>query len=123
MKERDIQTAIQLMLGNHPSVAWSYVTSTGTFKGLKGGRPIKIGIPGLPDICGQLTTGEFLGIEVKMPGKKPTEDQLYFIDMINKNGGFAFYCTAVEQALHMLEMLKRDIALHEAIEIPPIQVE
>jgi len=31
--------------------------------------------------------GRLLGIEVKEGNNKPTDDQLYFIDMINKNGG------------------------------------
>lgn len=103
MKESDIQSQIMIALGEHPLVAWCYVTSTGTFKGLKGGRPIKIGIKGLPDILGQLQNGLLFGVEVKKPKEKPSPDQLYFIELINRNGGKAGYCSDVKGALSILE--------------------
>jgi len=64
----------------HPKVAWAYVTSAGTVKGMGGGRPFRIGFPGLSDIIGQMCDGRLLAIEVKVPGKKPTVDQIVFID-------------------------------------------
>ena len=102
MSEKKIQSDIMKMLGKHPKVAWAYVTSTGTFKGYSGGKPIKIGIPGLPDIIGQMRDGRLLGIEVKVPGKKPTEEQYTFIELIDENNGLAFWCDSVGGALDKL---------------------
>ena len=104
MKESDIQSAIMCALGEHPLVAWVYVTSTGTYRGLKGGRPIRIGVPGMPDILGQLKDGRLLGVEVKKPGDKPRKEQLEFLDMISKNNGVSGWCDCVEQAIQIVEM-------------------
>lgn len=101
--EGKIQTDIMSMLLKHPLVAWSYVTSCGTYKGLKGGYPIKIGIPGMPDIIGQLRNGRLFGIEVKQPGKNPTDIQQQFIDMINANGGLAGVATSIDDALSIID--------------------
>ena len=104
LTEKEIQSSIMLMLSRHPKIAWAYVTSTGTFKGYSGGRPISIGIPGLPDICGQLKDGRFLGIEVKKPGKTPTEKQIEFIKLITKNKGLSFWCDSVDGAMDTLDL-------------------
>lgn len=101
MKEQDIQTAIMKMLLHHPRVAWCYVTTSGKVKG-RGGHWMTLGVPGLPDIMGQLRTGHLFGIECKQPGNKPTEDQERFIDMIRQNGGLAGVATSVDEALEVL---------------------
>lgn len=103
MKERDIQTAIMNMLVMHPKVAWAYVTSAGTARGIGGGRPFRIGFNGLSDIIGQLNDGRLLAIEVKMPGKKPTDTQLEFLDSVSKSNGLSFWSTSVEDAEKELE--------------------
>lgn len=89
-------------LGEHPLVAWVYVTTTGTFKGLKGGAKYKIGIPGMPDIMGQMRDGRVLGIEVKKPGEVPTKEQIDFLNMIAKNRGLAGWADCVEDALNIV---------------------
>ena len=103
MKEADIQSEIMIALGAHPLVAWAYVTTTGTFKGLKGGAKYKIGIPGMPDIMGQMRDGRVLGIEVKKPGEKPTKVQSEFLWMIAKNKGVSGWCDSVEGALNIVK--------------------
>lgn len=104
MKESDIQSAIMIALGEHPSVVFVYVTSTGTFKGLKGGRPIKIGFPGMPDIMGMLRDGRLLGIEVKKPNEYPTDIQEQFLDTISLNNGVSGWCTSAEEAIQIVEL-------------------
>lgn len=47
---------------------------------------------GSSDLIGWTKDGRFLAIEVKAPGKKPTDAQLNFIDKVNDAGGVAF-CT------------------------------
>ena len=107
MTEKTIQTDIMLLLGKHPLIAWSYVTSTGTFKGIKGGRPFTIGVPGMPDIMGQMKDGRMIGIEVKKPGEVPTADQILFMDMINGNNGLSFWVDSVEKVhFYLNEYLK-----------------
>ena len=105
MKEADIQSEIMIALGAHPLVAWVYVTTTGTFKGLKGGAKYKIGIPGMPDIILQMRDGRLGGIEVKKPGNKPTKEQSDFIDMISRNNGVSGCATNVQEAIQIIEGL------------------
>lgn len=96
MKESKIQTAIMNLLLVHHQVSWAYVTSAGGFR-VKGGY-VTVGFKGLSDIVGQMKDGRFLAIEVKVPGKKPTEAQLDFIDTVNTANGLAFWCDSVEGA-------------------------
>jgi hypothetical protein len=102
MREQDIQTKIMRMLQQHPNVAFAYVTSTGTFKGMSGGRPIKIGFPGLADIIGMMRDGRLFAIEVKMPKKKPTQDQLDFLEMVSDNGGIGIWVDNVDSVDYVL---------------------
>jgi len=86
-------------------VAWAYVTSTGSFKGLKGGCVIKIGYPGMSDIIGQMRDGRLLAIEVKQPGQKPSKVQIDFIETVKRNNGLAGWATSMEEARVILDEL------------------
>ena len=101
MKESEIQTDIMKMLLKHPKVAWAYVTTVGMLRGR--GHYIKMGFPGLSDIIGQLNDGRLLALEIKTPGKKPTEVQAEFIDLVKRNNGLAGWCDSVDGALDILE--------------------
>lgn len=59
---------------------------------------------GLPDLIGCIC-GLYVGIEVKMPGKKPTKLQAETLKRIRKAGGIATWVTSVEAALEWLEPL------------------
>lgn len=96
MKESDIQNEIMGVLFKHPLVAWAYVTTTGTLKGVHGGRPFQVGFNGLSDIMGQLKDGRMLAIEVKVPGKKPTEEQYDFLRTVALNNGLAFWADSAD---------------------------
>ena len=100
--ERKIQSDIVKALRASDRVAWCYVTSTGTYRGMRGGSLIRIGINGMSDIIGQLTDGRLFAIEVKMPGKCPSDDQIVFIDRINSNNGVAGWADSVEKALKII---------------------
>lgn len=52
-------------------------------------RFIRFGHPGISDIIGIASDGRFLAVECKHGYKKPTEDQLRFINEIRKRGGIA----------------------------------
>ena len=59
--------------------------NTGAVK--SGNRFVRFGFRGVSDILGCLPpAGRFLAVECKMPGRKATDDQLAFMDAINKVG-------------------------------------
>ncbi|MES0444957.1 MAG: VRR-NUC domain-containing protein [Desulfobacterales bacterium] len=103
MKESDIQRAIIKMLKVHPKVGWVYVTSAGYVKGINGGRMFRVGVPGMSDIMGQMNDGRLLAIEVKVPGKFPTEMQSEFLDFVKKCKGIAFWADSVDGVTKKLE--------------------
>jgi hypothetical protein len=109
--ESKIQKSICDLLLFHPNVVWAYVTSTGTFRGIKGGRPIKIGYPGMADIIGQLTDGRMLAIEVKQPGKTPTQQQMEFLDLVRHHNGVSGWCDSIEGAKAIIDNMASDKAL------------
>ena len=99
MKESEIQREIKEALQMHPRVAWCKVNTTGTFKGMTGGRPIKIGLIGESDIIGQLKgTGRFFAIEVKVPGELPTQKQMDFLAMVADHNGVSGWATSITEA-------------------------
>ncbi len=59
---------------------------------------IPIGLKGKSDILG-IYEGKFLAIEVKRPNGIVSEDQAYFIERINKEGGIAFIATCLEDVI------------------------
>ena len=101
MKESKLQTDIMNMLLNHELVSWAYVTSAGGFR-VKGGY-ITVGFKGLSDIIGQLKDGRLFAIEVKLPGKTPTPEQLDFIETVNSANGIAGWCDSINGAESILE--------------------
>jgi len=101
MKESDIQSAIMCALGEHPEVAWVYVTSAGSFR-VRGGY-MTVGVKGMPDILGQMRSGKMLGIEVKKVGEQPRPDQIEFLEMIEKNKGLSGWCCSVNGAINIVE--------------------
>jgi penicillin-binding protein-related factor A (putative recombinase) len=69
-------------------------------------------INGVSDILG-IYQGKFLAVEVKRPtNKKRTVEQNNFINMININGGIAFYASSIDEVKEKLksEMLPKRTA-------------
>jgi len=68
----------------------------------KDGTPVYYGLcRGSSDIIGWYH-GRFLAIEVKPPGKKPTQRQQNFTDAVNRDGGIAGWVTDPDQIHHLL---------------------
>lgn len=63
---------------------------------------------GLPDLV-VCYRGLYFGIEVKIPGKEPTEIQLWTMSEIQKAGGYAGVATTPEEALNVLRQAFTDI--------------
>jgi len=59
---------------------------------------------GLPDLIG-CVRGTFIALEVKMPGKEPTEVQRFVMSQILSAGGYAGYVTSVEEAIEAINRL------------------
>jgi len=56
---------------------------------------------GVSDILGCFE-GKLLAIEVKMPGREPSLEQLYFIANVNNAGGIGFVAYSVEDVIEKL---------------------
>lgn len=100
ISEKDIERSILQYLEHLPGCfAWKcntvgyFDTKTKTFKKQRN----KYAINGVSDILG-VYNGRFIAIEVKTPQNKVrTEEQVSFVDHINKNGGIAFFATSIEE--------------------------
>ena len=72
----------------HPLVAWAERQNSGAAK--VGGRFIRFGWPGCPDVLGQLKDGRFLGCEVKSATGRLRPEQAVFLERIRGAGGVGF---------------------------------
>ena len=70
-----------------------------------GGRFIRFGTPGHPDIIGMLQRGRFLAIEVKRPGKTPSSAQNAFLYYVNAGGGFGCWVDSVDKLALLLQKI------------------
>ncbi len=50
-----------------------------------------------------LAHGRFFALELKVPGRTPTEEQLRFLAEVNAAGGFGAWCQGLDRALGILE--------------------
>lgn len=92
-KEQDILNAILSYLHYRRICVWR--NNTGGFKN-KQGHFYTFGLKGSGDILGLTKEGRFISIEVKVPGRKPTPNQVQFMETVNANRGLAFVATSVE---------------------------
>ena len=75
-------------LRTHPAVAWAERMNSGAAR--VGGRFIRFGWPGCPDVMGQLRDGRLLGVEVKAQTGRLRPEQAVFLERIRGAGGVAF---------------------------------
>ena len=88
----------------HPAVAWCERMNSGAVR--IGGRFVRFGWPGCPDVLGQLTDGRLMGCEVKGPTGRLRPAQVVFMERIRAAGGVAFMardCRDVRRELQALE--------------------
>jgi hypothetical protein len=57
---------------------------------------------GVSDLI-MLNAGRFFALELKIPGRTPTEQQLQFLNEVNAAGGFGAWCQGLDRALGILE--------------------
>jgi hypothetical protein len=93
VSEKDIQKSILEWLQLKKYFCWR--NNTGGFKNSKG-HFYRFGSVGSGDILGLTRSGQFFSIEVKAPGKKPTDQQAQFIEEVKRNGGISFVAHSLE---------------------------
>lgn len=84
----------------HPLVCWVERMNSGAAK--VGGRFIRFGWVGCPDVIGQLTDGRLLGVEVKAAKGKLRTEQAVFLERIRVAGGVAFMARDCRDVLREL---------------------
>ena len=101
MSEADIMRLIQMEASKVGARLWRNNVGTAM---TKNGSFITFGLcVGSSDLIG-IYKGRFLAVEVKAKGKKPTKEQINFIDFINKFGGIAGVCYSVEDFLKLIDL-------------------
>ncbi len=94
--ERDILKTCLEWLNYQPGVrVWRQNTGSFKLEGAKA-RFFRAGSAGMADISGIGPEGRRIEIEVKRPGKVPTELQQDWLDEIIIRGGIAFWCDSPE---------------------------
>ena len=78
--------------------------TVGDFYTRYGGR-VSIGVPGESDIWGHRPDGRAFYLEVKLPGETPRRNQLDFIEAMKQSGAIAGWCTSVNEALRIVEVI------------------
>ena len=76
-----------------------YLTAHGAFVFKVHGGPTMMA--GLPDLIA-CVDGRFVGIEVKMPGNKPSKRQLYVHDIMRRSGAEVIVAYGVEDVEHLV---------------------
>lgn len=69
----------------------------------KNGALVNVGHHGESDITGhRISDGKAIYIEVKLPGEKPRQDQLDFLEAMKNTGAIAGWCTSPREALNIV---------------------
>ena len=106
IREADIQKTILDWLAFQPGIKAFRTNNIGVPIPSKDGRarfrpsPVK----GLADIL-VCWRGRFVAIEVKRPGKHPTDDQSTFLDDVIRTGGIGIVAHSLEDVQRMMKSL------------------
>lgn len=107
MSEKAIQSDILLAIGRLPGMlAWR--NNTGSLPNPHGGR-ISFGLVGSPDILG-CYYGRFVGIEVKTPTGRQSDQQRKFQAALTRSGGVYIVARSADDALTALQQLVHTLA-------------
>ena len=96
----EVLTAVR----THPAVAWCERMNTGAAR--IGGRFVRFGFTGCPDVLGQLKDGRLLGVEVKAQAGRLRPEQAVFLERIRGAGGVAFVARDLRDVMRELETAK-----------------
>ena len=99
---------VLIALAAHSDVAWCERMNSGAVR--IGGRFVRFGWRGCPDVLGQLKDGRLLGVEVKADKGRLRPEQTIFLERIRLAGGVAFMarnCLDVMQELDKAGRMQR----------------
>lgn len=103
---------VLMALKAHPAVAWCERMNSGAAR--IGGRFVRFGFTGCPDVLGQLRDGRLLGVEVKAAKGKLRPEQSVFLERIRGSGGVAFMARDCRDVLRELSInLKKQEVCNE----------
>ena len=113
--EKDVEKAIlhAFRLKYHITLYKTDAGAAGMRLGMGKSASGRSGLPtGFPDLLGAIPgSGRMIVIEVKRPGKKPTDIQGYFLTLFREIGVIAFWADSLDTALQKYEnALKEDAA-------------
>lgn len=110
MKEQDLVKPCLEYLHLQGCLAWRQNTGaeSATYKGKR--RWIRFGVPGMSDIIGACPDGRFLAVELKQPGKEPTEKQETFLRSVHAIGGVAIVATSLDELMEEWQKKYRERA-------------
>lgn len=101
IKESDIQKSIIDYLRLRDFIVFKH-HSTG-FKVVKGKAiPFKYGDRGISDIIGLSNTGQFIAIEVKRKGRKPSTEQIDFLKKVKEHKGISILAYSLDDVMQVL---------------------
>ena len=103
-RETTLQNKIIVALCQHGCFAVNHMV--GDFY-TKFGSRVSVGTPGESDIWGHRPDGKAFYIEVKLPGEYPRQNQLKFLEAMKRTGAIAGWCTSVEGALRIVEVIEQ----------------
>lgn len=81
----------------HPGIVPKAWRNNSGLAVLRRGGAIQLAPIGSPDIVGFLADGRFVGIECKLPGEEPSEEQAEFLGLIQRSGGVALVVRGVDE--------------------------
>lgn len=110
-REHIIQNAIADWLGYKGWFVWR--NNSGVIRTISGSY-VHMGMAGLPDLFA-LKNGTLLGVEVKRPGKKPTDIQEQMLAALRLNGALAIVATSTEDVDAYLKSLDRKDLPYDAM--------
>ena len=90
-------------LNTHPAVAWCERMNSGAAR--MGGRFVRFGFKGCPDVLGQLKDGRLLACEVKSKTGRLRPEHTIFLERIRGAGGVAFVARDLRDVLRELGTL------------------
>jgi hypothetical protein len=89
----------------HPAVVWCERMNSGAAR--VGGRFVRFGFTGCPDVLGQFHDGRLLGVEVKAPKGTLRPEQAVMLSRIVGAGGVAFVARDCRDVMRELENNQR----------------
>ena len=103
-KEAAALVEVLKALNAHPAVSWCERMNSGAAR--MGGRFVRFGFKGCPDVIGQMNDGRLLGVEVKAPTGRLRPEQAFFLERVRESGGVAFMARDCRDVLRELDRAK-----------------